>query len=151
MAFAGPVLLKRIPDDPARRKRITYTDYCATGGYEALKKAWATPPEDLIKLVVESGLRGRGGAGFPCGIKWTFLPKDLHPRKAVIFGRMAHDKYSRSSSTRLQHGAPNSVNFPAVAIADSLTVFHFRGGHANARTARFPPVRCDAIFSCVSR
>lgn len=52
--------------------------YRAGGGYQALAKALAMAPADVTKTVVDSGLRGRGGAGFPCGVKWTFLPKD-HP------------------------------------------------------------------------
>src|SRR5271170_6382207 len=78
MAFNGPVLLKRIPDDPSQRKLVKYADYVATGGYASLKKSMSMAPADVVKLVQESGLRGRGGAGFPCGVKWTFLPKD-HP------------------------------------------------------------------------
>ena len=84
MAFAGPVLLKRIPADPAQRKLHRWADYVATGGYEGFQKARSIPPEDVIKLVIESGLRGRGGAGFPCGTKWTFLPKDVHPRYLAV-------------------------------------------------------------------
>lgn len=76
MAFTEPVLTKRIPQDPSQRKVIWYDDYVATGGYDALKKALAMTPADIIKVVTDSGLRGRGGAGFGAGAKWSFIPKE---------------------------------------------------------------------------
>lgn len=51
--------------------------YLSHGGYETAKKVLATQqPEEVIEEVKKSGLRGRGGAGFPTGVKWGFLPKD---------------------------------------------------------------------------
>ncbi|MGD9807663.1 MAG: NADH-quinone oxidoreductase subunit NuoF [Deferribacterales bacterium] len=47
-------------------------DYVKHGGYEAIKKALTMKPEDVIEEVKKSGLRGRGGGGFPTGLKWTF-------------------------------------------------------------------------------
>ena len=50
--------------------------YQANGGYEGLKKALAMKPAEVIDEVKDSGLRGRGGAGFPAGVKWSFIPQD---------------------------------------------------------------------------
>ncbi|HTW93673.1 MAG TPA: SLBB domain-containing protein, partial [Tepidisphaeraceae bacterium] len=76
MAYTEPVLTKRIDADPARRKLHWYDDYVATGGYAALRKALEMVPNDIIKTVTDSGLRGRGGAGFSAGQKWSFIPKE---------------------------------------------------------------------------
>ena len=46
------------------------------GAYSTLKKVFSMQPEEVIEEVKNSGLRGRGGAGFPAGVKWGFLPKD---------------------------------------------------------------------------
>jgi NADH-quinone oxidoreductase subunit F len=70
-----PVLLRRVgkPDSQA------LAGYRADGGYRALAKALhELTPAQVADTVKASGLRGRGGAGFPTGLKWTFLPKD-HP------------------------------------------------------------------------
>jgi NADH-quinone oxidoreductase subunit F len=54
-------------------------------GYTALRKALAAQPDELITLVKDSGLRGRGGAGFPTGLKWSFIPQgDGKPHYLVV-------------------------------------------------------------------
>jgi len=70
-----PVLLANI-DMPGSH---TLPVYESTGGYSALRRVLKEmKPADFIELIKSSNLRGRGGAGFPTGLKWTFLPKD-HP------------------------------------------------------------------------
>ena len=60
-------------DDPSV---IPLAGYEAAGGYRALRTALGMSAEELIQLVKDSGLRGRGGAGFPTGMKWSFVPRD---------------------------------------------------------------------------
>ncbi|MER3430142.1 MAG: NADH-quinone oxidoreductase subunit F [Blastocatellia bacterium] len=58
--------------------------YRETGGYKSLEKALALSPADVIEEVKRSALRGRGGAGFPTGLKWSFVPKDSAKPKYVV-------------------------------------------------------------------
>ncbi len=69
-------------DDPAQR---TLEGYRKNGGYQALEKALKEmTPQEVTDEVVKSGLRGRGGAGFPCGRKWGFVPKNDKPKYIAV-------------------------------------------------------------------
>jgi NADH-quinone oxidoreductase subunit F len=64
---------------------FTLAAYRQGGGYQALATALATPPKDIVAALKESALRGRGGAGFPTGVKWGFIPQgDGKPHYLVV-------------------------------------------------------------------
>lgn len=67
-----PVLSQYFGEADAR----TYAGWVKRGGYQALRQAIGMVPDDITNEVKASGLRGRGGAGFPTGVKWSFMPKD---------------------------------------------------------------------------
>ncbi len=63
----------------------TMAAYEDRGGYSALRTALGLKPDAVIELVKDSGLRGRGGAGFPTGMKWGFIPQgDDKPHYLVV-------------------------------------------------------------------
>ncbi len=72
MAEYEPILLRNLGVENARSLEV----YRSRGGYQAVAKAFKSPPEDIVEEVKKANLRGRGGAGFPAGVKWSFLPKD---------------------------------------------------------------------------
>lgn len=77
----APVLSANWGDE----KSWTLAAYQADGGWQAWEKAQSLDPAEITELVKASGLRGRGGAGFPTGLKWSFLPKpDGGPTYLVV-------------------------------------------------------------------
>jgi NADH-quinone oxidoreductase subunit F len=80
MGTLTPVLTDNWADDRA----WTLAAYEARGGYSALDKALGMDPAAVIEEVKESGLRGRGGAGFPTGMKWGFIPQDNPKPKYLV-------------------------------------------------------------------
>ena len=72
MAAFEPVLTRNLNVDHSTDLKV----YESRGGYQGARKALKMTPDEVVEEVKNANLRGRGGAGFPAGVKWTFLPKD---------------------------------------------------------------------------
>ncbi|GAB08329.1 NADH-quinone oxidoreductase subunit F [Gordonia araii NBRC 100433] len=73
---AAPPILSLGWDEPGS---WTLASYRERNGYHGLREALNLPPDEVIEIVKSSGLRGRGGAGFPVGMKWSFIPQETGP------------------------------------------------------------------------
>lgn len=83
-------------------------DYETAGGYQAIRKALQMQPSEIIELVKNSGLRGRGGAGFPTGLKWQFAHNAKNAKKYVICNADEGDPGAFMDRSTLE-GDPHSV------------------------------------------
>ena len=91
-------------------------EYIAMDGYEALGKVLTSmTPDDVIKTILDSGLRGRGGGGFPTGLKWTFAKNSVSEKKYVVCNADEGDPGAFMDRSILE-GDPHAV-LEAMAIA----------------------------------
>lgn len=84
------------------------SDYEAAGGYTALRKALSSKPEDIVEEIKLSGLRGRGGAGFSTGLKWSFAARAQGPKKYVVCNADEGDPGAFMDRSTLE-GDPHNV------------------------------------------
>ncbi|QBI56035.1 NADH-quinone oxidoreductase subunit NuoF [Streptomonospora litoralis] len=113
-----------------RPDSFTLEGYRADGGYEALRRALTMEPDTLVDLVKASGLRGRGGAGFPTGMKWGFLPADNpNPRYLVVNADESEPGTCKDVPLLLAnpHVLIEGVAISAYAIRSSQAFIYVRG------------------------
>ena len=104
--------------------------YTAAGGYEGLRSALAMTPADLIDVVKASGLRGRGGAGFPTGVKWSFVPQDTGKPTYVVanFDESEPGTFNnREIVEREPHRFLEGVAIASYAVQSHLAFVYCRG------------------------
>ena len=133
----------------AKQQRITFArvglndplslaDYAAQGGWAGLDKALAMAPSAIVGEVVESGLRGRGGAAFPAGIKWKTVAAAVGPRKAIVCNADEGDS-GTFSDRMLMEGDPytliEGMAIAAAAVGATYGVIYIRSEYPHAEAA----------------
>jgi len=101
----------------------TLANYLRHDGYQALAKALMMTPTDLIDIVKESGLRGRGGAGFPTGTKWSFIPQDdAKPHYLVV--NADESEPGTCKDVPLMYATPHALVEGAIIAAYAIRARH---------------------------
>ncbi|HEX2236391.1 MAG TPA: NADH-quinone oxidoreductase subunit NuoF [Actinomycetota bacterium] len=135
MAEETRVVTRRLREHPGDSWTIARaTD---DGAYESARKAVTTlSPDEVVEMVKASGLRGRGGAGFPTGTKWSFVPKDVFPKYVVV----NHDEGEPGTfkDREIVEGDPH-------AVIDGITI----AAWANGANKAF--IYCRGEFALGSR
>lgn len=107
----------------------TLAGYQSSGGYTALRKALGSAPEAVLAEVKAANIQGRGGAGFPAGTKWGFLPADVSPRYLVVNGDESEPGTykDRLLLERDPHQLIEGVLIASYAIAANQAFIYIRG------------------------
>jgi NADH-quinone oxidoreductase subunit F len=109
---------------------FTLDGYRRDGGYEALPRALAMPPDQVIQTVKDAVLRGRGGAGFPTGVKWGFLPQgDGKPHYLVVNADESEPGACKDMPTMLNnpHALIEGTVIASYAIRAQVAFIYVRG------------------------
>jgi formate dehydrogenase iron-sulfur subunit len=143
-AAPHPLRLGRVEDMPwfAKQERLTFArvgvidpvsidDYVAHGGYAGLQRALGMTSAEIVHEVLESGLRGRGGAAFPTGIKWRTVLEQDSPRKYVVCNADEGDS-GTFSDRMLMEGDP-------LCLIEGMTI----AGIAVGATKGYIYLRCE--------
>ena len=114
---------------------LSLEDYAATGGWHALRRARAMSPAEVIEELITSGLRGRGGAGFPAGIKWRTVAHAAGPCKYVVCNADEGDSGS-FADRMLMEGDPfqllEGIAICAFAVGASHAFIYVRSEYPHA-------------------
>ena len=146
-----PLCLGRVEEIPflKRQTRVTFArcgiidpaslaDYVAHGGYRGLAKALAGTPSDIIETVKLSGLRGRGGAGFPTGIKWETVAKAKGEQKYIVCNADEGDS-GTFADRMLMEGDPflliEGMTIAAIAVGAAKGFIYLRSEYPHAKIA----------------
>ncbi len=121
------------------KRRQTLLDYQSEGGYATLRRVLETlKPGDVVEEVKKSGLRGRGGAGFPTGMKWGFLPKDYPGPKYLVCNADEGEPGTckdRPILEWLPHRLIEGMLICCYAIGCNLAYIYIRGEYYDAMDA----------------
>jgi NADH-quinone oxidoreductase subunit F len=101
----------------------TLASYESHGGYAALKKALGMAQDDVITAVKDSGLRGRGGAGFPTGMKWGFIPQD-NPNPKYLVVNADESEPGTCKDVPLMMASPHTLVEGVVISAYAIRAHH---------------------------
>jgi NADH-quinone oxidoreductase subunit F len=139
------VLTTHFADEQYRR----VDRYLELGGYEALRKALSTPKERIVEEVKKANLRGRGGAGFPAGVKWGFLPKDLS-RPRVLVVNADEGEPGTFKDRQIMAKAPHLL-LEGIAIASYAMTIHVSYIYIRGEFVREAKILEDAIAEAYAK
>ncbi len=134
MGLQAPYVTGYLTEQFADDAYATLDGYKATGGYRAAEKALREmSPEDVVELMKNAGLQGRGGAGFSAGLKWSFMPKDTDKPKYLVCNADESEPGSFKDRILLERGPHQileGILIAAWATGSEKTFVYVRGEYA---------------------
>jgi NADH-quinone oxidoreductase subunit F len=113
----------------------TVRGYRESGGYEALSRALKMEPGEITEEVKKSGLRGRGGAGFPCGAKWSFVPRGGDQPKYIVCNADESEPGTFKDRVLMEHDPHQLIEGCVIAgraVGANTTYIYIRGEYTFA-------------------
>jgi NADH-quinone oxidoreductase subunit F len=140
MAQHRQVLLKNI-DFPDQAQ---LSGYESRDGYKSMRKALGIAPAELVELVKKSGLRGRGGAGFPTGLKWSFVPQNTGKPIYVLMNADESEPGTFKDRLLLErdpHACIEGLMIAAHALNSEWACIYIRGEYTYAYTVLYKAIK----------